>query len=82
MAKAMETGTRWKHMVNDARRLCRHWRCSMDLTVYDAATVPIKNEHDDGRPILLGSINDDMPGLWSVLGSKIDNIYDLLELVE
>ena len=82
MVGQLKTGTRWKHMVNDARRYMPvigdvEWIESL----YDVKTVPIKNEHDDGRPILLQH-HDDMPGLWSVLGSKIDNIYDLLELVE
>ncbi|MFK0685830.1 FAD-dependent oxidoreductase [Ochrobactrum sp. BD67] len=81
MVGQLKTSTRWKHMVNDARRYMPviddvEWIESL----YDVKTVPIKNEHDDGRPILLQH-HDDMPGLWSVLGSKIDNIYDLLELV-
>lgn len=81
MADRLHVKTRWKHMVNDSRRYMPvigdvQWIDSL----YDLKTVPIKNERDDGRPILLHH-HYDMPGLWSVLGSKIDNIYDLLELV-
>lgn len=36
------------------------------------------HETDDGRPILLHR-HEQLPGLWSVLGGKIDNIYDILE---
>ncbi|SDG88234.1 FAD-dependent oxidoreductase [Pelagibacterium luteolum] len=73
--------TRWRHMINDARRYVpaldeAKWRTSL----FDVKTVPVKNEHDDGRPILLHA-HADIPGFWSILGSKIDNIYDLYEAV-
>jgi len=73
--------TRWRHMVNDARRYMpalgqATWRRSL----FDVKTVPVKNERDDGRPILLHD-HAELPGLRSVLGSKIDNIYDLFEAV-
>ena len=38
----------------------------------------VKNERDDGRPILLCR-HADAPRLVSVMGAKIDNIYDLFE---
>lgn len=73
--------TRWRHMVNDSRRYMPTlgdavWRRSL----FDVKTVPVKNERDDGRPILLHA-HPEIPGLRSVLGSKIDNIYDLFEAV-
>lgn len=73
--------TRWRHMVNDARRYMPVlndvvWRRSL----FDVKTVPVKNERDDGRPILLHH-HPEIPGMRSVLGSKIDNIYDLFEAV-
>jgi glycine/D-amino acid oxidase-like deaminating enzyme len=71
--------TRWRHMINDSRRYmpvldAMRWRHSL----FDVKTVPVKNERDDGRPILLHA-HGEIPGFWSVLGSKIDNIYDLYE---
>ncbi len=73
--------TRWRHMVADASRYLPAlgeavWRRSL----FDVKTVPIKNEHDDGRPILLHA-HPELPGFHSVLGSKLDNIYDLCEAV-
>lgn len=85
---AYETGrmmphdTRWRHMVNDSRRYMpilgeANWRRSL----FDVKTVPVNNEKDDGRPILLHP-HKDIPGFWSVLGSKIDNIYDLFAALD
>ncbi|MCT8266493.1 FAD-binding oxidoreductase [Afifella sp. JA880] len=80
-ARRLPHETRWRHMVNDARRYLpalaeARWRMSL----FDVKTVPVKNEADDGRPILLHA-HSEIPGLWSVLGSKIDNIYDLYDAV-
>jgi len=42
--------------------------------------VLIKNEADDGRPILFLR-RPETSRVISILGGKIDNIYDLFELV-
>lgn len=47
-------------------------------SLFEIKTVLVKNEADDGRPILFEK-NLDLPGFYSVLGGKIDNIYDILE---
>lgn len=78
-AEDLPATTRWKHMAAAAmqfyasKELIR-WRRSL----FDIKTVPTKNEGDDGRPILLVR-HGEVPGLFSVLGSKIDNVYDLIE---
>jgi glycine/D-amino acid oxidase-like deaminating enzyme len=82
IARRAPRNTRWRHMVNDARRYLPAmsdvvWQRSL----FEVKTVPIKNEKDDGRPILLNN-HDSLPGLYSVLGSKIDNIYDLFEAID
>jgi len=46
-------------------------------SVFEVKTVLLKNEIDDGRPILFEKHNS-LPGFYSVLGGKIDNIYDVL----
>ncbi|TKT82503.1 FAD-binding oxidoreductase [Aquamicrobium sp. LC103] len=73
--------SRWRHMKQDARRYvpCLDglaWRESL----FDIKTVPIRNELNDGRPILLHR-HADAPRLLSVLGGKIDNIYDLFSIL-
>lgn len=74
-------GSRWRHMINDSRRYMpiidkAKWRKS----IFDVKSVPIKNEQDDGRPILLQP-HPELPGFTTILGSKIDNIYDLFEAI-
>lgn len=39
------------------------------------------NEGDDGRPILFEK-HAELPGCYSVLGGKIDNIYDVFEKLD
>jgi hypothetical protein len=41
----------------------------------------VKNESDDGRPILFEK-HPELPGCYSILGGKIDNIYDVLEKLD
>ena len=40
-----------------------------------------KNEIDDGRPILFEN-DKNLKNLYYVLGSKIDNIYDVLDRID
>ncbi len=47
-------------------------------SLFEVKTVLVKNEGDDGRPILFEK-HEELPGCYSVLGGKIDNIYDVLE---
>ena len=47
----------------------------------EVKTVLVKNEGDDGRPILFER-HQNLPGCYSVLGGKIDNIYDVLETLD
>jgi glycine/D-amino acid oxidase-like deaminating enzyme len=55
--------------------------CLNDLkyrrSMYEIKTVLVRNESDDGRPILFRR-EAEHPRLYSVLGGKIDNIYDIL----
>jgi glycine/D-amino acid oxidase-like deaminating enzyme len=50
-------------------------------SIFEVKTVLVKNEGDDGRPILFEK-HAELPGCYSVLGGKIDNIYDVLEKLE
>ena len=50
-------------------------------SLFEIKTVLEKNEADDGRPILFES-HVDLPGCFSVLGGKIDNIYDVLNKLD
>ncbi len=50
-------------------------------SLFEIKTVLVKNEGDDGRPILFEK-HTELPGCYSVLGGKIDNIYDVLEKLD
>lgn len=49
-------------------------------SLFEVKTVLVKNEENDGRPIVFEP-HPLMPQTYSVLGGKIDNIYDILERV-
>lgn len=79
---ALAPETRYAFMLRDAQRImpclsgARYQR-----SIFDVKTVLIKNEQDDGRPILYHQKPDDARVI-SILGGKIDNIYDLFEAVK
>lgn len=50
-------------------------------SLFEVKTVLVKSESDDGRPILFEK-HAELPGCYSILGGKIDNIYDVLEKLD
>jgi hypothetical protein len=65
------------HMVRDAARylpVMRHCRYSDSL--WEVKTVMPRSEQDDSRPILLQR-NPQFPMCLTVLGAKIDSVYDV-----
>ena len=74
--------TRYAFMQRDAQR---YLPCLAGATyrrsIYDVKTILIKNEADDGRPILYHQ-KPETSRVISILGGKIDNIYDLFEAVK
>lgn len=50
-------------------------------SLFEVKTVLVKNEGDDGRPILFEK-HPLIEGFYSILGGKIDNIYDVLEKLD
>jgi glycine/D-amino acid oxidase-like deaminating enzyme len=69
--------TRFPHMVRDAARFLP----SIDRVRYVDSLWEIKalmprSEQDDSRPILFRE-SSEIPGLFSVLGAKIDSAYDV-----
>jgi len=74
--------SRWKHMMLDAQRYIPSFA---DLeyveSLFDVKTVLVENERDDGRPILLHQ-HEAIPNYYSIMGAKIDNIYDLFDALK
>lgn len=81
VAAGLNPASRHRHMQLDS---ARYLPCIAEATwkksLFDVKAVLIKNEKDDGRPILYQR----QPAgsrIISILGGKIDNIYDLFDLV-
>jgi len=79
---ATDPETRYAFMLRDAQL---YMPClsgaRYERSIYDVKTVLIKNEQDDGRPILYHQKPEDSRVI-SILGGKIDNIYDLFDAVK
>jgi len=74
--------TRANRMLRDgARYLPAVRKAEYVDSLFEIKTVLVKNEGDDGRPILFEK-HPEVPGCYSVLGGKIDNIYDILEKLD
>jgi len=74
-----ECATRVDRMVRDVGRYLPAIQDAKYVdSLFEVKTVLIKNEGDDGRPILFEK-HTELPGCYSILGGKIDNIYDVLE---
>lgn len=78
IADTVEQQTNFGFMIRDAQRYlpCLQETVHRD-SLFEVKTVLVKNEGDDGRPILF-EIDPVRPQIVSILGSKIDNIYDVL----
>lgn len=77
-----ECATRVDRMVRDVGR---YLPAVLDAkyvdSLFEVKTVLVKNEGDDGRPILFEK-HPELPDCYSILGGKIDNIYDVLEKLD
>jgi glycine/D-amino acid oxidase-like deaminating enzyme len=77
-----DRATRVDRMIRDAGRyLPAILKAKYVESLFEVKTVLVKNEGDDGRPILFEK-HAELPGCYSVLGGKIDNIFDVLEKLE
>lgn len=77
-----ERATRVDRMVRDVGRYLPAIQDAKYVdSLFEVKTVLVKNEGDDGRPILFEK-HTELPGCYSVLGGKIDNIYDVLEKLD
>lgn len=65
------------HAIRDASRYLPMLRESRYVdSIWEIKTVLPQSEMDDSRPILLQR-DRTLPGVFSILGGKIDNVYDL-----
>lgn len=74
--------TRVDRMMRDAARYLPIIREAEHVeSLFEVKTVLAKNESDDGRPILFET-HGALGSCHSILGGKIDNIYDVLERLD
>ena len=74
--------SRVNRMLRDASRYVPALTDARQLdSLFEVKTVLCKNENDDGRPILFEKSRS-LPGLYSILGGKIDNIYDIIDFMD
>ena len=77
-----EKNSRVDRMMRDATRYIPALTDAKVVdSIFEIKTILTKNEGDDGRPILFEA-HTQLPGFYSVLGGKIDNVYDVLEKLE
>ncbi len=74
--------TAFPRMLRDAQRYLPAIADARHVdSLWEVKTVLPRNEVDDGRPILLQE-DCGLPGLSCVMGSKIDNVYDVLDCLD
>ncbi len=79
---AYDRATRVDRMLRDvARYFPGLARAEYVDSLFEVKTVLLRNEGDDGRPIFFER-HSELAGCYSILGGKIDNIYDALEKLD
>ncbi|MGH7615631.1 MAG: NAD(P)/FAD-dependent oxidoreductase [Gemmatimonadaceae bacterium] len=74
--------SRFEHMVRDAARLLPVMRGARYVeSLWEVKTVMPSSEQDDSRPILLRP-SERFPQCFTVLGAKIDSVYDVEAALE
>lgn len=79
----LRCNSRFNYMLADACRYVPLLQNSQYLrSMFEIKTVLSANEINDGRPILFRKENDIDPKFFSILGGKIDNIYDVYQEID
>lgn len=82
MLARYDRASRVDRMIRDAARYLPIARQATYVeSLFEVKTVLAKNEVDDGRPILFER-HEELPGCYSILGGKIDNVYDVIERLD
>ena len=64
-------------MIGDAARYLPLMReARYERSLFEVKAVLLTNEVDDGRPILFEH-HEDLRGMYSIMGGKFDNIFDI-----
>lgn len=72
----------FKYMINDAKRYIPMLEDVIYKdSIFEVKTVLVKNEMNDGRPILFTK-DYGIKNFSNIMGGKIDNIYDILDTIK
>jgi glycine/D-amino acid oxidase-like deaminating enzyme len=81
LLESADKQTAYRHMVRDAARYVPLVAdCRRRESLWDVRTVLPLSETDDSRPILFKP-HFGMPNYHLVMGGKIDNVYDIIDVV-
>lgn len=79
--QAIRPQTRVQHMLHDAQRFLPILsECDYEESLFEVKTTLPGSLENDSRPILLHT-DPATPGLFSILGAKIDNFYDAQDAI-
>ncbi len=80
--KEYEKKSNFRYMINDAKRYIPMLEDAVYRdSIFEVKTVQVKNESDDGRPILFTK-DYEMKNFSNIMGGKIDNIYEILDTIK
>ena len=72
----------YTHMLHDAKRYMPILsECKYEDSIWEVKTILPRSESNDSRPILFKP-NYGLKGFHTVMGGKIDNVYDVIEVIE
>ena len=72
----------WPYMIQDAQRYIPLLsECKYEDSIWEVKTILPSSETSDSRPILFKP-NHGLNGFHSIMGGKIDNVYDVIEVIE
>jgi len=72
----------FKYMLQDAKRYMPILsECTYEDSIWEVKTILPRSESNDSRPILFKS-NHGLQGFHTIMGGKIDNVYDVVEVIE
>jgi hypothetical protein len=73
--------TSFAHMLRDAVRYVPSLAGTRYVqSLWETKTIVPNSEHDDSRPAVIQRVGN--ADVWSIVGAKIDGIYDALESIE
>lgn len=80
--RVRDPASRFEHMARDAARYLPVVRESRYVeSLWEIKTLMPRSEQDDSRPILLRRCTEH-PSLFTVLGAKIDSVYDVEDALD